>query len=143
MGIGIQKNGAFAEYLAIPASNIFKVDDSISDKIAAIFDPLGNAVHSALSFDLVGEDVLVTGAGPIGIMSAIIAKHVGARHVIITDINDYRLNLAREIKGLHVLHGEKGSLRDMMKSPRIKSTISVGKYDMTFKAMVPIFENNV
>jgi len=126
VGIGIQKNGAFAEYLAIPASNIFKVDDSISDKIAAIFDPLGNAVHSALSFDLVGEDVLVTGAGPIGIMSAIIAKHVGARHVIITDINDYRLNLAKEIKGLHVLHGEKGSLRDIMKSLNIVEGFDVG-----------------
>lgn len=81
----------------IPAFNAFKLPDEVSDDLAAIFDPFGNAVHTALSFDLVGEDVLITGAGPIGIMAAAVARHVGARHVVITDVNEYRLNLARQM----------------------------------------------
>ena len=96
-GVGVNRPGAFAEYLVIPAFNAFKIPDNISDDLAAIFDPLGNAVHTALSFDLVGEDVLVCGAGPIGIMAAAICRHVGARHVVITDMNEYRLGLAREM----------------------------------------------
>ena len=96
-GVGVNRPGAFAEYLVIPAFNAFKSPDNISDDLAAIFDPLGNAVHTALSFDLVGEDVLVCGAGPIGIMAAAICRHVGARHVVITDMNEYRLGLAREM----------------------------------------------
>jgi threonine 3-dehydrogenase len=95
IGVGVNRPGAFAEYLSVPAFNVFKLSDAISDDIASILDPLGNATHTALSFDLVGEDVLITGAGPIGIMAVAIAKYAGARHVVITDINDYRLELAR------------------------------------------------
>nr|WP_314266226.1 L-threonine 3-dehydrogenase [uncultured Moellerella sp.] len=95
-GVGVNRNGCFAEYLAIPAFNAFKIPNNIPDEIAAIFDPFGNAVHTALSFDLVGEDVLVCGAGPIGIMAAAVCRHAGARHVVITDINEYRLELARK-----------------------------------------------
>ena len=97
VGVGVNREGAFAEYLVIPAFNAFKIPDDISDDLASIFDPFGNATHTALSFNLVGEDVLITGAGPIGIMAAAIARHVGARHVVITDINDYRLALARSM----------------------------------------------
>ena len=96
VGVGVNREGAFAEYLVIPAFNAFKIPDDISDDLAAIFDPFGNATHTALSFNLVGEDVLITGAGPIGIMAVAIARHVGARHVVITDVNDYRLDLARQ-----------------------------------------------
>ncbi|MEX1058433.1 MAG: alcohol dehydrogenase catalytic domain-containing protein, partial [Natronospirillum sp.] len=85
VGVGVNRPGAFAEYLVIPAFNAFKIPDNIPDDIAAIFDPFGNAVHTALTYDLVGEDVLITGAGPIGIMAAAVARHVGARHVVITD----------------------------------------------------------
>lgn len=95
-GVGVNRPGCFAEYLVIPAFNAFKIPDNISDDLASIFDPFGNAVHTALSFDLVGEDVLVSGAGPIGVMAAAVAKHVGARHVVITDVNEYRLELARK-----------------------------------------------
>ena len=94
VGVGVNRMGCFAEYLVIPAYNAFKIPDSISSDLAAVFDPFGNAVHTALAFDLVGEDVLITGAGPIGIMAAAVARHVGARHIVITDINDYRLELA-------------------------------------------------
>ena len=97
VGVGVNREGSFAEYLVIPAFNAFKLPDEVSDDLAAIFDPFGNAVHTALSFDLVGEDVLITGAGPIGIMAAAVAKHVGARHVVITDVNEYRLDLARQM----------------------------------------------
>ncbi len=96
-GVGVNRQGCFAEYLVIPAFNAFKIPADISDELASIFDPFGNAVHTALSFDLVGEDVLITGAGPIGIMAAAVCKHVGARHVVITDVNDYRLNLAQKM----------------------------------------------
>ena len=94
-GVGVNRPGSFAEYLCIPESNVVPIPDDIPDEIAAIFDPLGNAVHTALSFDLVGEDVLVTGAGPIGIMGALVAQQAGARKVVITDMNPYRLDLAR------------------------------------------------
>ncbi|KQN63302.1 MULTISPECIES: L-threonine 3-dehydrogenase [unclassified Erwinia] len=97
IGVGVNRQGSFAEYLTIPAANAFKIPDNISDELAAIFDPFGNAVHTALSFDLVGEDVLIAGAGPIGIMAAAICRHVGARHVVITDVNDYRLALAQKV----------------------------------------------
>ncbi|QBJ16510.1 L-threonine 3-dehydrogenase (plasmid) [Agrobacterium sp. 33MFTa1.1] len=96
-GVGVNVPGAFAEYLRLPAFNVVPLPDSIDDDLGAILDPLGNAVHTALSFDLVGEDVLVTGAGPIGIMAAAVARHVGARHVVITDINPQRLALAAEV----------------------------------------------
>lgn len=97
IGVGVNRQGCFAEYLVIPAFNAFRIPDNISDDLAAIFDPFGNAVHTALSFDLVGEDVLISGAGPIGIMAAAICRHVGARHVVITDVNEYRLALARKM----------------------------------------------
>jgi threonine 3-dehydrogenase len=97
VGVGVNRPGAFAEYLSVPAFNVFKLPDAIDDDIASILDPLGNATHTALSFDLVGEDVLITGAGPIGIMAVAIAKYAGARHVVITDVNDYRLDLARKM----------------------------------------------
>jgi len=93
-GVGVNRPGSFAEYLVLPAFNAFRIPDSIPDDVAAIFDPFGNAVHTALSFDLVAEDVLITGAGPIGAMACAVARHAGARNVVITDINDYRLDLA-------------------------------------------------
>ncbi len=97
VGVGVNRPGAFAEYLAVPAFNVFKLPEMISDDMASILDPLGNATHTALSFDLVGEDVLITGAGPIGIMAVAIARYAGARHVVITDVNDYRLDLAKKV----------------------------------------------
>jgi len=97
VGVGVNRPGAFAEYISVPAFNVFKLPDVISDDMASILDPLGNATHTALSFDLVGEDVLITGAGPIGIMALAIAKYAGARHVVITDVNDYRLDLAKKM----------------------------------------------
>ena len=108
VGVGVDRQGAFAEFLAIPAFNAFKIPENISDDLAAIFDPFGNAVHTALSFNLTGEDVLITGAGPIGIMAAAVAKHVGARHVVITDVNQYRLELASKMgatRAVNVAHG--------------------------------------
>ncbi|MFC4456266.1 L-threonine 3-dehydrogenase [Deinococcus sonorensis] len=96
-GVGVNRPGSFAEYLVIPAFNAFRIPENIPDDVAAIFDPFGNAVHTALSFDLVAEDVLITGAGPIGVMAAAIARHAGARNVVITDVNDYRLDLARQM----------------------------------------------
>ena len=97
LGVGVNRPGSFAEYLVIPAFNAFKIPDDIPDEVAAIFDPFGNAVHTALSFDLVAEDVLITGAGPIGVMAAAVARHAGARNVVITDVNSYRLELARQM----------------------------------------------
>jgi len=97
VGVGVDRSGAFADYLVIPAVNAFPIPDNITDDVASFLDPLGNAAHTALSFDLVGEDVLITGAGPIGCMAVAIARHCGARHVVITDINDYRLELARKM----------------------------------------------
>ena len=113
-GVGINRAGAFAEYLSVPAFNVFKLPDTISDDMAAILDPLGNATHTALSFDLVGEDVLITGAGPIGVMAVAIARYAGARHVVITDINDYRLELARKMGASRALNVTKESLQDTM-----------------------------
>ncbi|RMA78790.1 L-threonine 3-dehydrogenase [Umboniibacter marinipuniceus] len=113
-GVGVNIPGAFAEYLAIPAVNAFKIPDNISDDLAAIFDPYGNAAHTTLSFDLVGEDVLITGAGPIGIMAVAIARHVGARHVVVTDINPYRLALAEKMGASRVVNVSDESLSDVM-----------------------------
>jgi threonine 3-dehydrogenase len=95
IGVGVDRPGSFAEYLSLPASNLFRVPAAVSDEVAAIFDPYGNATHTALSFDMVGEDVLIAGAGPIGLMAVAIATHVGARNVIATDVNPYRLGIAR------------------------------------------------
>jgi threonine 3-dehydrogenase len=113
-GIGVNRPGAFAEFLALPAVNAFKIPDNIADDLAAIFDPYGNATHTALSFNLVGEDVLITGAGPIGIMAVAIARHVGARHVVVTDVNDYRLDLARKMGASRAVNVAKEKLADVM-----------------------------
>ncbi|WP_221252492.1 L-threonine 3-dehydrogenase [Desulfuromonas versatilis] len=110
IGVGVNRAGAFAEYLVLPAVNAFKLPESISDELAAIFDPFGNAVHTALSFDLVGEDVLITGAGPIGIMAAAVARHAGARHVVVTDINPYRLELAGRMGATRTVRVDRESL---------------------------------
>ncbi|MEO0343761.1 MAG: L-threonine 3-dehydrogenase [Pseudomonadota bacterium] len=115
LGVGVQINGSFAEYVALPVQNIVPIPDGISDDIAAIFDPFGNAVHTALSFDLVGEDVLVTGAGPIGIMAALVAQKVGARKVVITDIQEGRLKLARDMGVQYTVNVGEQKLRDVMK----------------------------
>ncbi len=114
VGVGVNRSGAFAEYLSIPAVNAFKLPADISDDMAAIFDPFGNAVHTALSFDLVGEDVLITGAGPIGIMAAAVCRHVGARHVVITDVNDYRLELAEKMGATRAVNVINTDLKDVM-----------------------------
>ncbi|GAA0343201.1 L-threonine 3-dehydrogenase [Bowmanella denitrificans] len=125
-GVGVNRAGAFAEYLVIPAFNAFKIPDNISDELASIFDPFGNAVHTALSFDLVGEDVLITGAGPIGIMAAAVARHVGARHVVITDLNDYRLELARKMGATRAVNVGKENLADVMKELGMTEGFDVG-----------------
>lgn len=113
-GIGVDRQGIFAEYAAIPAVNICPLPDTISDDLGAVLDPLGNATHTALEFDMVGEDVLITGAGPIGIMAVAIARHVGARHVVITDVNDYRLSLAEKMGATRAVNVSKTSLNDVM-----------------------------
>lgn len=126
-GVGVDRPGAFAEYLVIPAINAFKIPDNISDDLAAIFDPFGNALHTALSFDLVGEDVLITGAGPIGIMAAAVARHVGARHVVLTDINDYRLTLAQQVDPrIHIVNVAQASLADTMQQLGMTEGFDVG-----------------
>ena len=126
VGVGVNRPGAFAEYLAVPAFNVFKLPDVISDDMAAILDPLGNATHTALSFDLVGEDVLITGAGPIGIMAVAIARFAGARHVVITDVNDYRLDLARKMGASAALNVTKDSIADTMRALGMEEGFDVG-----------------
>ncbi len=125
-GVGVTRPGCFAEYLAIPAENVFPLPDGVSDDEAAILDPLGNAVHTALSFDLIGEDVLITGAGPIGIMAGAIANHVGARHVVITDVNDYRMDLARKLGLKNVVDSRREKLPDVMKRLGMTEGFDVG-----------------
>lgn len=126
VGIGVNRAGAFAEYIAVPAFNVFKLPDAISDDMAAILDPLGNATHTALSFDLVGEDVLITGAGPIGIMAVAIARYAGARHVVITDVNDYRLSLARQMGATVALNVTEGSIDQSMQDLGMEEGFDVG-----------------
>lgn len=125
-GIGVNEQGAFAEYLRLPAFNVVPLPDDISDDIGAILDPLGNAVHTALSFDLVGEDVLVTGAGPIGIMAAAVARHAGARHVVITDVNQDRLDLAGEVADVVPVNVTKEDLKDTVSRLGMAQGFDVG-----------------
>jgi len=125
-GVGVNRAGAFAEYLVIPAYNAFKLSASITDSVAAIFDPFGNAVHTALSFDMVGEDVLITGAGPIGIMAAAVASHVGARHIVITDVNEYRLGLAKKMGATRTVNIGKEKLADVMNGLGMTEGFDVG-----------------
>jgi threonine 3-dehydrogenase len=125
-GIGVNVDGAFAEYLCLPAFNVVPLPDTIPDEIGAILDPLGNAVHTALSFDLVGEDVLITGAGPIGIMAAAVAKHVGARRVVITDVNQTRLDLAAQVADVVVANVATADLNSVMATLGLKQGFDVG-----------------
>jgi threonine 3-dehydrogenase len=115
VGIGVNRNGAFAEYVVVPSSNLWPIPDEIPSELAAFFDPFGNAAHCALEFDVIGEDVLITGAGPIGIIAAGICKWIGARHVVITDVNDYRLNLAREMGATRTVNVGRESLKEVMR----------------------------
>jgi len=125
-GVGVDRDGAFAEYLCIPVTNVWYCDPNIPTDILAFFDPLGNATHTALSFDVLGEDVLITGAGPIGIMAAAIVKHAGARYVVITDINPYRLELARRMKPTRVVNVTKERIEDVVKELGMKEGFDVG-----------------
>jgi len=126
VGVGVNRQGCFAEYLVIPASNVFVLPDVITDDIASILDPLGNATHTALSFDLVGEDVLITGAGPIGIMAAAICRHAGARHIVITDVNDYRLDLASRMGATRTVNVTAEGLDDVMSELKMTEGFDVG-----------------
>ena len=125
-GIGVNEQGAFAEYLRLPAFNVVPLPDAVDDEIGAILDPLGNAVHTALSFDLVGEDVLITGAGPIGIMAAAVARHVGARHVVITDLNADRLALAEKVADVVPVNVAAEDLNDVKARLKLKEGFDVG-----------------
>jgi threonine 3-dehydrogenase len=125
-GIGVNEQGAFAEYLRLPAFNVVPLPDEIDDDIGAILDPLGNAVHTALSFDMIGEDVLITGAGPIGIMAGAVARHVGARHVVITDVNPARLALAAEVADVVPVNVAEEDLKDVIARLKMRQGFDVG-----------------
>lgn len=125
-GIGVNRPGAFAEYLALPASNVIPLPESLPADIGAILDPFGNATHCALSFNLVGEDVLITGAGPIGIMAVALARHAGARHVVISDINEYRLDLARKMGASLAVNTKRQSLQEVMGTLDMHEGFDVG-----------------
>jgi threonine 3-dehydrogenase len=145
LGVGVHRPGSFAEFLALPQHNVVPIPDSIPDEVAAIFDPLGNAVHTALSFDLIGEDVLVTGAGPIGIMGALVAQAVGARKVVITDINPTRLELARKLGIRHVVDASSEPLAEVMRQVGMTEGFDVG-LEMSgsaraFRDMIDVMNN--
>lgn len=125
-GIGVNVPGAFAQYLKIPAFNAIHLPPEVDDEIGAILDPLGNAVHTALAFDLVGEDVLITGAGPIGIMAAAVCRHVGARHIVVTDINDYRLDLCNQVTDAVTVNVSREDLREVMTRLHMQEGFDVG-----------------
>lgn len=126
IGVGVNRPGAFAEYLSIPVSNVWPCNETVPKDVLACFDPLGNAVHAALSFDLLGEDVLITGAGPIGCMAAVIAKFVGARHVVVTDVMPYRLKLARRMGATLAVDAHHENLKDVQKRLGMKEGFDVG-----------------
>jgi threonine 3-dehydrogenase len=125
-GVGVNRAGAFAEYIVIPNANVWHHADGIDLDIASIFDPFGNAAHTALQWDMVGEDVLITGAGPIGAMAAAIARHVGARHVVITDVNDYRLELAEKLGATRTANVSRETLSDVQKDLGMREGFDVG-----------------
>lgn len=125
-GVGVNRPGCFAEYMALPATNVFKLPAVVDDELASILDPFGNATHTALSFGVVGEDVLITGAGPIGIMAVAIARHVGARHVVITDVNDYRLDLARRMGATRAVNVAREKLDDVVRELGMEEGFDVG-----------------
>lgn len=114
VGIGVSRDGGFAEFVVVPASNLWPIPDAIAPELAAFFDPFGNAAHCALQYDLVGEDVLITGAGPIGIIASGICRHVGARHVVVTDINDYRLELAKNMGATRTVNVKREKIADVV-----------------------------
>lgn len=144
LGFGVQSPGAFAEYFTLPEENTFKVPEMISDDIAAIFDPLGNAVHAALEFNVIAEDVLVTGAGPVGLMAAAICKFSGARHVVITDINSHRLEIARKM-GLYAVNSQTQDLHQVMRDLDISEGFTVGielsGSSVAFKEMLTVMSH--
>ena len=125
-GIGVNRSGAFAEFISVPMTNVWHHQPDIDRDVASIFDPFGNAVHTALSFDLLGEDVLITGAGPIGIMAVGIAKHAGARHVVITDVNDYRLDLAKKMGATRAVNVTREKLSDVQPQLDMREGFDVG-----------------
>ena len=125
-GIGVNRTGCFAEYVSVPATNVWRVHPAVSDEVASIFDPYGNATHTALSFDMVGEDVLITGAGPIGCMAAAICRHNGARNVVITDMNDYRLGLAKKLGADRVVNVGREDLKKVMEELGMVGGFDVG-----------------
>ena len=126
IGIGVHRDGAFAEYLSLPESNVWPIHNDISSEIASFFDPLGNAVHTALSFDITGEDVLITGAGPIGLMCVAICKYSGAKNIVITDINDYRLAIAKELGASKTINIKNDSINNHLEKLGIKYGFDVG-----------------
>lgn len=125
-GVGVNRPGAFAEYISLPMTNIWHHDDSINRDVASIFDPFGNAVHTALSFDVLGEDVLITGAGPIGVMAAAVVKHAGARHVVVTDVNPYRLELAKKMGATLALDVRDNTIANAQKELGMTEGFDVG-----------------
>jgi len=125
-GVGVNRAGAFAEYIALPMTNVWHHRDGVDLDVAAIFDPFGNAVHTALSFPVLGEDVLITGAGPIGIMAAAVARHAGARFVVVTDVNEYRLDLARKMGATVALNVREGNLTDVQRQLGMQEGFDVG-----------------
>jgi threonine 3-dehydrogenase len=143
-GIGVNIPGAFAEYVRVPAFNIVPLPDDVDDELGAILDPLGNAVHTALSYGVVGEDVLITGAGPIGIMAGAVARHVGARHVVITDVNTRRLELAAEVADVVAVNVSKEDLKETMRQLGITEGFDVAlemsgapaAFDQLFDAVI-------
>lgn len=126
IGVGVDRPGAFAEFIAVPSVNVYPLSDAISDELGALLDPFGNAVHTALAQDLIGEDVLITGAGPIGIMAAAVARHVGARHVVITDVNDYRLKLSETMGATRAVNVRNENLQDVMSEIGMVEGFDVG-----------------
>ncbi len=126
VGVGVNRPGCFAEYMSLPAVNVFRLPDAIDDEIASILDPFGNATHTALSFGVVGEDVLITGAGPIGIMAVAIARFAGARHIVVTDVNDYRLALAQRLGASRIVNVARDPLDGAMQSLGMAEGFDIG-----------------
>ncbi|MGI9302489.1 MAG: L-threonine 3-dehydrogenase [Gammaproteobacteria bacterium] len=125
-GLGVNIDGAFAEYVTVPAANLWLIPPQVPSEIAAFFDPIGNAVHCALSFEMVGEDVLITGAGPIGLIATAVCRHIGARHVVVTDVNDYRLGLAARLGATHTVNVSRETLAQAMKAQDIREGFDIG-----------------
>src|SRR5438132_10488274 len=125
-GVGVNRPGCFAEFIALPMTNLWRHEPNVDRDAAAVFDPFGNAVHTALTFEVLGEDVLITGAGPIGIMAAAVVRHAGARYVVITDLNDYRLELAKKVKVDLAINVREMSIADAQKKLCMKEGFDVG-----------------